>query len=336
MFQEVEILITKDQQQKKRLTWRLIRLVSDLAVVAELQRQMGLSSCTGYLFTVWSDKENDVWLKKTLAPLFAIREIMNGRTKLAPLVMDLRMFNYPSDKPRTAATTAKMRSAEQALDVFWEKLNEYFILKTGKSLQTLEVNYFQHRDIQRTPLWAPVEEIRDHSKFADGVSIPGALATLVERTERTVEESKPLVAREKIKTRGYPAQHSLEQGAELTPEAVIDSLNIGARTITIKRKAFNTFAALFGRPVADKLPGELPWNDFKRAMVNVGFGAQKLQGSAWLFASEKGNIIFHEPHPESKLPMQWARRIARRLNRNFGWTMDTFVLDGVVGDKTAF
>lgn len=210
MFQEVEILITKDQQQKKRLTWRLIRLVSDLAVVAELQRQMGLSSCTGYLFSVWSDKENDVWLKKTLAPLFTIREIMNERTKLAPFVMDLRLFNYPSDKTRTAATTAKMRSAEQALDVFWEKMNEHFILKTGKSLQTLEVNYFQHRDIQRTPLWAPVEEIRDDSKSADGVGTPGALATLVERTERTVEESKPLVTREKIKTRGHPAQHSLE------------------------------------------------------------------------------------------------------------------------------
>ncbi|KAI4253760.1 MAG: hypothetical protein L6R42_007460, partial [Xanthoria sp. 1 TBL-2021] len=125
--------------------------------------------------------------------------------------MDLRLFNYPSDKPRTAATTAKMRSAEQALDVFWEKLNEHFILKIGKSLQTLEVNYFQHRDIQITPLWVPVEEIRDDSKFADSVGIPGALATLVERTERTVEESKPLVAREKIKTRGHPTQHSLEQ-----------------------------------------------------------------------------------------------------------------------------
>lgn len=70
-------------------------------------------------------------------------------------------------------------------------------------------------------------------------------------------------------------------------------------------------------------------------MVDAGFGARKLQRSAWLFASEQGKIIFHESHPESKLPMQWARRIARRLNRDFGWTMDTFVLDGGVSDGTA-
>ncbi|KAL8784880.1 MAG: hypothetical protein Q9213_003693 [Squamulea squamosa] len=257
---------------------------------------------------------------------------MDKGTGLASLVKNLNIFDYPSDKPRSAAATAKMRSAEQALDTFWEQVCEQFIRRTGKSLQTLEANTIQCRDIQRTPAWFPVEEGTsevDTTQISDS-DWTQVLATLVERTERTIEESRPLDARRKIKTRGSPAGHSREQALRLRPEADIDSMECAAPRLTVKKKAFNAFAALFGKPVADRLPGELPWNDFKRAMVNAGFTAEKHQGSAWLFVSEKGSINFHEPHPENKLPMRCARRIARRLNRNFGWTIDTFVLDDEV------
>ena len=64
-------------------------------------------------------------------------------------------------------------------------------------------------------------------------------------------------------------------------------------------------------------------------MTHIGFAAQKLPGSSWVFELEKDGeskkIMFHEPHPDSKIPSQWARRIARRLNRHFGWTAETFV-----------
>ena len=59
--------------------------------------------------------------------------------------------------------------------------------------------------------------------------------------------------------------------------------------------------------------------------------AEKLYGSAWQFRwtdGDQSRIQFHEPHPYSKIPFVVARRIGRRLNRNYGWTGDIFVLKG--------
>ncbi|KAI8150983.1 hypothetical protein KHU50_012545 [Colletotrichum sp. SAR 10_65] len=62
-----------------------------------------------------------------------------------------------------------------------------------------------------------------------------------------------------------------------------------------------------------------------------GVAAEKLYGSAWQFRwtdGDQSRIQFHEPHPYSKIPFVVARRIGRRLNRNYGWTGDIFVLKG--------
>ncbi|KAI4138141.1 MAG: hypothetical protein L6R39_006941 [Caloplaca ligustica] len=331
LLQEMETLLAKDQQQKNRLTWRLIRLVADVAVIAEMQRQLGLSTVNDYTLSAWSDEENEVWMDTRMAPLHRIRDVLQEGTGLAPHVMDLRVFDYPSDKPRTAATTAKMRNAEQALENFWEKIDQHFIHKTGKTLKQLEENRVQYRNIQRTPPWEDprplIQEGEHDRKLVGDLDTSLALATLQERTESTIDTSQALPARQKTKTRGLPAYPMQDGTPRLVPETINDTTSIQSPRLTVKKKAFHTFTALFGKPLAGTLRGELPWNEFKKAMVNVRFSAEKLQGSAWLFESGRKSIIFHEPHPESKLPMQWARRIARRLNRNFGWTADTFVLE---------
>ncbi|KAL8758361.1 MAG: hypothetical protein Q9184_003950 [Pyrenodesmia sp. 2 TL-2023] len=337
LSQEMENLITKDAQQKERLTWRLTRFISDVAVIAEMQRQLGLSTCNEYTLSAFSQEENDAWVKDYVGPLAEINKVFyysiglaeaNG---LAPLVTDLRTFDYPSDKPRTAANTAKMRSAEYALKSLWEKVDERFVLKTGKTLKELGEGKIQHRDIQITPPWTDPQhstmERRGKDKSIEDLDVSLALTTLEERTESTIDPSKPSAARQKVKTRGQPIDHAESDDPEPPPAIDYESTAAEAPGLSVKKKAFSTFAALFGKPIADKLPGELPWTDFKKAMVNVGFGAEKLQGSGWLFESKSSSIIFHEPHPQSKLPMQWARRIARRLNRNFRWTADTFVLE---------
>ncbi|KAL8650726.1 MAG: hypothetical protein Q9226_005020 [Calogaya cf. arnoldii] len=248
--------------------------------------------------------------------------------KLAPFFLDLRKCKYPSEKPRTATTTTKMRIAEDALDRFWEELDLHFKRKTGKSLRELEGSHFRCRAIQRTPKWDCPKTCDEIDEVTDCIDHKLALALLVERTESTTQELQPLTIRQKEKTRGLQVYQTTEQTLDALPETSV------AISITVKKKAFNTFKVLFGNPVNDQLPGELSWNDFKKALVAVGFGAEKVQGSAWLFTSDKGNISFHEPHPDNKLPIQIARRYARRLADHFHWTMETFVLDGVVGDGT--
>ncbi|KAL8847248.1 MAG: hypothetical protein Q9221_007704 [Calogaya cf. arnoldii] len=346
LTQEIETLISKDAQQKKRLTWGLIRFVSDVAVIAEMERQLGLSSCNEYTLSVFSQEENNASGRNFVGPLREINDAFCNSIWLAqenglpPLVTDLRAFKYPSDKPRTAANIAKMRSAEHALDVLWERVYERVVRKTGKTLKGLGEGKIQHRDIQRTPPWTDphqfTREIEGEGKCTEELDVSLALSILEERTERTIDPTKPSAVREKVKTRSLPVSHA--QSENPGPTSATNQGSTGADQtprLSVRKKAFNTFAALFGKlSLADKLPGELPWTDFKKAMVNVGFGAEKLQGSGWLFESKSTSILFHEPHPHSKLPMQWARRIARRLNRNLGWTIDTFVLeDGTDNDN---
>lgn len=57
----------------------------------------------------------------------------------------------------------------------------------------------------------------------------------------------------------------------------------------------------------------------------------KLYGSVWQFRPTRldveRNILFHEPHPQGKLPFKTARRYGRRLNRAYGWVGEMFVLN---------
>ena len=105
------------------------------------------------------------------------------------------------------------------------------------------------------------------------------------------------------------------------------------QTFTIDRRAYKTMKALFHNSFSDTgdFPKAIKWNEFKRAMVRVGFAAEKLQGSAWQFTPcdsvgvDRG-IHFHEPHPDSDIPYIMARRFGRRLGRVYGWNADTFRL----------
>ncbi|KAL8994599.1 MAG: hypothetical protein Q9169_005478 [Polycauliona sp. 2 TL-2023] len=327
VFQEIELLITKDQKQKDRLTPTLLWMISDLALVAEILRQIQMSTFRERLMFNYSDEEKVIWEQTSLVKVNKLGMSFIKQADFAPLIPDLRVFDYPWDKPRTATSTAQLRTAEQALDAFWAGVDELCVSKIGSSFQDIAGDQITPSNIQRTLPWIPVIQ---EETFPDTFGVRHSLLALVESTKRTIEATQTLSPREKTKTRAPPPKIPL---SETSPETATpdhepdDTISITTPRIKIKKKAFNTFAALFGKPVADTLPGEIPWSDFKRAMVNVGFGAEKLQGSAWLFASSSGNIIFHEPHPESKMPMQWARRIARRLSRNFGWTMETFVLE---------
>ncbi|KAL8886483.1 MAG: hypothetical protein Q9215_005822 [Flavoplaca cf. flavocitrina] len=337
---EIEVLISSDPLERGRLTSNTMSLISAAAAALEVRRQIHSSMCKEYSICPWSDEEISVWMENNAAPFTEIYNFFHKDMKFDSLVTNLDVFEYTSDKRPNAISTAHMRRAEKALDAFWGKVNAEFTRKTGRSIEVVEIDRSYYKDLRRTPPWVPKEAIQRDDTTQENLDYKHVLATLVERTEKTLEQSRSIATREKTKTRRQQNDHNQHDNTISTlPTIESPEPNLAGTTsfeaphLTVKRRVYNTFAALFGKPVADTLPGELPWKHFKKAMVNAGFAVEKQQGSAWLFASERGNIIFHEPHPESKLPMQWARRIARRLNRNFGWTMDTFVVDGDGDDE---
>ena len=96
----------------------------------------------------------------------------------------------------------------------------------------------------------------------------------------------------------------------------------------VSRKVFKVFSTLFAAPSQSDHVGEVPWTEFLHAMAAVGLAPEKLYGSVWHFTPVAGclerSIQFHEPHPHNKLPYWTARRIGRRLDRAYGWTIDDF------------
>jgi hypothetical protein len=104
-----------------------------------------------------------------------------------------------------------------------------------------------------------------------------------------------------------------------------------ADPVTVDKRTHKVFQSILHVPSSElgKIPKAVKWDEFKRAMVRVGFTAEKPQGSAWQFMPtsstnvERGNY-FHEPHPNSDVPFMLARRFGRRLERVYGWSSDSF------------
>ncbi|KAL8886705.1 MAG: hypothetical protein Q9215_005623 [Flavoplaca cf. flavocitrina] len=350
ILQEIDIFISRSPKEKDRLTPSLIRMMSELSIVAEMLRELSLSSCNEYALTAMPKEDILASVNPRFEPLANIQDVVNNNSfDLASIVKDLRVFDYPSDKARTAASTAKMRSAEQRLDYFWEQVDQHFVRKTGSTLKELEQNRISHRDIERTPPWEEVESPVNKElltrKDATGSDTASALAKLEELTERTIWKSQTAEVRQKMKTRNPAIQEGETQSS--APSSGNSRLDpkVEAAKVRLRRKAYKAafpiFAKIFGKPVinelsgkmVEELSGKIPWHQFITAMGRAGFGAEKLQGSCWLFSSDDRSIIFHEPHPESDLTTHLARRIARRLNRNFGWTAESFVLDHTSGGE---
>ena len=64
-----------------------------------------------------------------------------------------------------------------------------------------------------------------------------------------------------------------------------------------------------------------------KAMLAIGFSAEKLYGSAWLFYEEQsdGGIIFHQL--DTHLPFYVVRQYGHRLYRTYGFHRDSFTVD---------
>ena len=157
-----------------------------------------------------------------------------------------------------------------------------------------------------------------------------ALAILEERTERTLlPDSNNIGTKTKSQTQGVADTSSSpsEPEDQQTPPSPIE--HTSTPTIKVNKRYYRTFLTLFHIPDADGIPGELPWIDFLHAMGSSGFFMKKLDGPAWYFEPwpDMGSkfITFHEPHPESRIPFQVARRYGRQLGMAFGWTAGTFI-----------
>ena len=75
----------------------------------------------------------------------------------------------------------------------------------------------------------------------------------------------------------------------------------------------------------------LHFDDFAAAMIDAGFVVKRCgrnSGSAVKFKEirkEGGTITFHRPHPDPHIDHNKLRTWGGRLNKNFGWEVESLV-----------
>ncbi|KAI4129019.1 MAG: hypothetical protein LQ347_003935 [Umbilicaria vellea] len=331
LLDELERIVQSDKKQRKRISPWVTHILSDLTVVAELERQMSLYQRSPGAKMFYKGLTEEMLEEEYLRRTWMISGLTNEmRTmKFTNGVAPLRKCCYPSDRQPTAQRAKEMINAETVLDALWTQVDKHFSAKTRGKLHEVTRFLFPKanwdRESQRTPEWhQPVPAPTQGRPYEATIEAYSALDREF-RTQLTISTDEATPSKKKIKTRGE-ATNSDEAAIEIlipTP----DTSDTPA-TISVHKRAYKTLTALFHLPNTDELPGEISWLDFLQAMTSAGFAVHKLDGSAWIFRPQDNvqrGIIFHEPHPHSRIPFHMARRHGRRLQRAYGWTGETFV-----------
>ena len=305
--------------QNQRITAWISAMLSDLAVLSEIERQLDLHE-PRFMGAVSDDDFESVFTER-IAGITTLMEVLKG-IDVVDTGTPLAKFNYPSGKQRTAATTEKMREAERNLDIFWQAVNDHYIKRTGKTYQEHMEGKLTPRVLERTPEWTQPNPRRQPEKIISADALADNFSILdIDVRPTTIEIALPKI---KVKTRG-PATELPKQDVDVSTVAPQSS-----PTITVTKRAHEVFSSIFYNPMHESPPGEIPWVDFLHALSSAGFAVEKHYGSAWIFTPSKAlqrPVIFHEPHPGSKIPIHIARRHGRRLYRAYGWTTNTFVTE---------
>lgn len=242
----------------------------------------------------------------------------------------LGKLSYPIHKTRNRSNVTVMRVAEASLDQFWECVDTYYEKTTGVTqYDMIERCLNEGQQMRRTPPWEDSDQMnRNRHVKAEYIYQPFS-RMYHDRSMQITGGFDRLSMEEKIK----PNTKGTATTLPTVHDAAIADKGRDPIHFVLDRRAYKTMKAMFHTPASDseELPKSIKWNGFKRAMVRIGFSAEKLQGSAWQFTPSglidvDRAISFHEPHPDNDIPYIMARQFGRRLGRVYGWRGDTFRL----------
>ena len=217
-----------------------------------------------------------------------------GGLHLVEFGCPLSKFAYPSEKRRTVASTARMRDAERYLDMFWQPVDETYLKGTGIALGDAFAKFLHPQELERTSPWV------------EPISPPKSENTVPLEDHFEIVDSAERIPRPEIVAPRTKVETGSLQPDEPPPiiQAEPDNATIATPTIEVSNRAQKVFAALYYDPAQDP-PGEIPWSEFLHAFASIGFRLEKQHGSAWVFTPSEStlrSIIFHEPHPHTKIP----------------------------------
>lgn len=160
---------------------------------------------------------------------------------------------------------------------------------------------------------------------------PIAVHNLADRTftdfslvsaENESSTSSLSITKPKVKSR--PTNTSSDV-AEVEIPTTLEGLGIEEQLpiakLHVKEGTVQVLTRLFPVTVGDYAAKPLDWRTFVIAMEDSGFPATHAGGSAVVFIHEKGEgrIVFHRPHPVSKIDQTMLQGFGKRMRKWFGW-----------------
>ncbi|EWY99825.1 hypothetical protein FOYG_03763 [Fusarium oxysporum NRRL 32931] len=146
-------------------------------------------------------------------------------------------------------------------------------------------------------------------------------------------DTNPVDAKERIETRRQKEKTRPEHSSLYAITPITDSLEHKeatkpAQPVKVSSSTAEVFATLFDKTQSR---GSVNWSSFEAAMSELGFSVLPRFGSVYTFRPSKDMDIkrlvsIHRPH-QSQIKGYLILILARRLNRAYGWSEDSFVTE---------
>ncbi|CVL06140.1 uncharacterized protein FMAN_03873 [Fusarium mangiferae] len=221
--------------------------------------------------------------------------------------VDLRDYAAPIDNLLEPGMSAKALGA----------LDEFVVEKTGTKMGSLYQDELEKafRNVEKQYQQAKDKANKDTK--ADFVPIETTPVDAKERIE---------IRRQKEKTR--PEHSSVYAITPTTDSPEHKEATKPVQPVKVSSSTAEVFATLFNKTQSR---GSVNWSSFEAAMSELGFSVLPRFGSVYTFRPSedmdiKRPVSIHRPH-QSQIEGYLILILARRLNRAYGWSEDSFVTE---------
>ncbi|KAI1042273.1 hypothetical protein LB505_002998 [Fusarium chuoi] len=221
--------------------------------------------------------------------------------------VDLRDYAAPIDNLLEPGMSAKALGA----------LDEFVVEKTGTKMGSLYQDELEKA-------FRNVEERYQQAKDKANKDIKADFVPI---------DTTPVDAKERIETRRQKEKTRPEHSSVYAITPSTDSLEHKEATkpsqpVKVSSSTAEVFATLFNKTQSR---GSVNWSSFEAAMSELGFSVLPRFGSVYTFRPSedmhiKRPVSIHRPH-QSQIEGYLILILARRLNRAYGWSEDSFVTE---------
>ena len=339
-FAIIDYLCRNDAKEAARISQTMLDRLSDMSILSEvifsirqdMTRNRSVDAQVAKGFAKHTTSPHD-WIKKINAG--------HGRAlgdSLGPHLQQLcQEFQWPRGK-KDAKWLEEATAARACLTEFWtqyralwtQKLKEAGVSQRliNEDIQLMSVastmRYREALERERQDIFAELEAQKSKTRHNGPFELQSVWS-------RKHESQAELPRRTKAKVPLLPESTSTSDKMVTTPQLGVTPtpIIILPHLLFVKHENLIVFHHMFPVRGADS-QRSFSWQQFLSAMVDAGFIILQSQGSAVTLKlnshtnNSVNTIVLHRPHPRAIVNPVMLRRIAKRMQKWFGWHRGTF------------